>query len=173
VDATIRLITANDSISELTALIRRAYKVLADMGFNYTGAYQDEAMTRARIADGECFVMVDGGKTIGTIVLYPPNNSFPWLDRNSWYAKPNVALCGQFAVEPELQRKGCGARLMDFVEMRAAAQGANELALDTAEGATHLIRYYKNRGYRFMGYIQHEGKTYRSAILSKVVGGSL
>jgi hypothetical protein len=58
VDPAIRLITPDDSIAELTVLIRRAYKTLADMGFNYTGAYQDEAMTRARIADGECYVMI-------------------------------------------------------------------------------------------------------------------
>jgi ribosomal protein S18 acetylase RimI-like enzyme len=86
-----------------------------------------------------------------------------------WYARPGVALCGQFAVAPELQRRGHGSKLMDFVERRAAAIGASELALDTSERADHLIRFYTNRGYRFVEYIQHEGETYRSAIFSKTL----
>jgi hypothetical protein len=58
---------------------------------------------------------------------------------------------------------------MDAVENRDADLGARELALDTAEQAEHLVRYYMNRGYRFIEYIQHEGKTYRSIVLSKAV----
>jgi hypothetical protein len=48
----IRLIQPADSIAELTVVIRRAYKVPADMGFNYTGSNQDEASTRKRAGQG-------------------------------------------------------------------------------------------------------------------------
>jgi GNAT superfamily N-acetyltransferase len=167
VDSTIRRFNSSDSISELTLLIRRAYKQLADMGFNYTGSYQDDEITRQRISRGECYVLVEGGALIGSIMLYPPNEQ-PW-PAQQWYAYPGVASCGQFAVEPRLQRSGRGAKLMDFVENRAAEIGAVELALDTSEGADHLIRFYTDRGYRFVEYIQHEGKTYRSMILSKAL----
>ena len=164
-DSTIRLLEPSDSISELTLLIRRAYKILADMGFNYTGTYQDEATTRERIAEGECYVMLERGKIVGTITLCLP--PFPWAGESNWYGRSGVFCCGQFAVEPELQRAGRGSKLMDFVEHRAATLGATELALDTSEGATHLINFYKTRGYRYIELIQHEGKTYRSVILSK------
>ena len=166
-DFAIRLLESSDSISDLTLLIRRAYKVLADMGFNYTGTYQDEVTTQERIADGECYVMLEGGKIIGTITLCLP--PFRWAGESSWYSRPGVVCCGQFAVEPNLQRAGRGSELMDFIERRAAAIGASEVALDTAEGATHLVNFYKKRGYRFVEHIYHEGKTYRSVILSKSI----
>jgi GNAT superfamily N-acetyltransferase len=167
VDSTIRLITPADSISSLTGLIRRAYKVLGDMGFNYTGTYQDDAITRERIVRGECYVMLESGNIVGTILLYPP--PIPWATAGTWYARTKVACCGQFAVEPNLQRSGRGSKLMEVIEQRAAELGATELALDTSEGATHLIRFYTNRGYRFVEHIHHEGKNYRSSVFSKTL----
>jgi GNAT superfamily N-acetyltransferase len=166
-DLIIRRIDVSDSIAELTLLIRRAYKRLAEMGFNYTGSYQDEDVTRGRIADGECYVMVELGVMTGTITVYPP--PVPWVSKDTWYARAGIATCGQFAVEPALQRSGRGSALMDVAELRARLLGARELALDTAEAAAHLVRFYTNRGYRFIEYIQHEGKTYRSAVFSKTL----
>jgi hypothetical protein len=58
---------------------------------------------------------------------------------------------------------------MEVVEQRAADLGATELALDTSEAATHLIRFYANRRYRFIEHIQHEGKNYRSSVFSKTL----
>ena len=166
-DSTIRLVTPADSIASLTGLIRRAYKALADMGFNYTGTYQDDEITRKRIIGSECYVLVENDHIVGTILLYPP--PLQWGPVGSWYARPNIACCGQFAVEPNLQRSGRGSRLMEVVEQRAGELGATELALDTSEGATHLIRFYTNRGYRFIEHIHHEGKNYRSAVFSKTL----
>ena len=163
----IRRIDSSDSISTLTLLIRRAYKQLAEMGFNYTGSYQDDETTQTRISTGECYVLLENGVLVGTITRYPPNGQ-PW-PAQEWYAQPGVASCGQFAVDPYLQRNGRGSELMDFVERRASEIGAKELALDTSEGANHLIRFYTKRGYRFIEYIQHAGKTYRSVILSKAL----
>jgi len=87
----------------------------------------------------------------------------PWLER------PDVAHLGQFAVDPDLQKLGLGARLMDTVEMRARSQNAKEIALDTAEPAAHLIAWYSRRGYRFIEYARWRGKKYRSVIMSKTL----
>jgi GNAT superfamily N-acetyltransferase len=163
----IRLFTSADSISELTLLIRRAYKGLADLGFNYTGAYQDESITLARIKDGQCYVLIQDSVLIGTITIRL--HSAYYAEKLEWFRRKDVAMCGQFAVDPDQQRKGLGSKLMDFVEQRACELGALELALDTAEGALHLVRLYTRRGYRFIGFIQHHGKTYRSMVLSKTL----
>ena len=56
---------------------------------------------------------------------------------------------------------------MNIVEQRAKSEGAVELSLDTAEGAKHLIKYYKQRGFRFIDYVKWEVTNYRSVILSK------
>src|SRR2546423_1628472 len=61
----IRELAASDSISDLTALIRRAYKSLADLGLNYTGSYQDDQTTRERICGAECYVLEVGARLAG------------------------------------------------------------------------------------------------------------
>jgi len=70
-------------------------------------------------------------------------------------------------VEPQVQSRGIGSRLLDHVERRAKALGAAELSCDTAEPAKHLIEFYNRRGYRFIQYAQWKSTNYRSVILSK------
>jgi GNAT superfamily N-acetyltransferase len=60
-----------------------------------------------------------------------------------------------------------GSRLLRHAEERARELGAREIALDTAEGAAHLVRYYEARGYAPAGHVRFEGKTCRSVVLSK------
>ncbi|MEA2991165.1 MAG: hypothetical protein QOD40_85 [Alphaproteobacteria bacterium] len=161
---TIRSISPSDSIEELAALLHRSYATLGKMGLNYTAVDQTLEVTLSRMKGGVCLVATDAnGRIIGTAMFYPHGRSgdTPWFDR------PEVAKCGQLAVDPPFQERGIGARLMDAVEDAARAAGASEIALDTAESATHLIDWYGRRGYRFIEYAQWEGKCYRSVILSK------
>jgi GNAT superfamily N-acetyltransferase len=161
----IRPIGPDDSIEELTALLHRSYAVLGDMGLNYTAVDQSAEVTRKRLAHGIGLAAVDAqGRIVGTVLFHSPERS----DGGSpWLARPEVAHFGQLAVEPALQRRGIGARLMQAVEDKARAAGATELALDTAEPAKHLIDWYARRGYRFIEYAQWRGKRYRSVIMSK------
>ncbi|MGE4064138.1 MAG: GNAT family N-acetyltransferase [Rhodospirillaceae bacterium] len=81
---------------------------------------------------------------------------------------PNV---GSLVVSPSRQRRGIGTALMAWSEERARSNGAKEIALDTSEGASHLIRWYTALGYREVDIVQWQGKTYRSLILSKTLDG--
>ena len=103
------------------------------------------------------------GAIVGTVTLKSIENT----KGSPWYDRADVAAFGQFAVRPDLQRKGIGARLMDKVEGRARELGVAELALDTSERASGLITMYQSRGYRFIEYAQWEITNYRSVILSK------
>ncbi|MCK6459389.1 MAG: GNAT family N-acetyltransferase [Planctomycetes bacterium] len=159
----IRRLGPADSLEELTLLLHRAYSVLGGMGFNYTAVDQPVERTRERALDGECYVAIEDGRLAGTVTLGlvdamadPPE-----------YGRPGMAYVTQFAVEPALQGKGLGSRLLRHVEERARELGAREIALDTAEGATHLIRYYEARGYSGIGRVRFGGKTYRSIVLGK------
>jgi GNAT superfamily N-acetyltransferase len=162
----IRPLGADDDVEALTALLHRAYAALGAMGLNYTAVDQTSEVTHKRIADGLGLAAIDaGGRIVGTLVFYPPGkqSGSPWLKR------PEVAHFGQFGVEPALQKRGIGSRLMDAVEDMARAASARELALDTAEPALHLIDLYARRGYRFIEYAQWRGKRYRSVIMSKTL----
>jgi GNAT superfamily N-acetyltransferase len=104
------------------------------------------------------------GQMVGTVTYYPqpPSDSLhPATD------KAAVGYFGQLAVSRSAQGSGLGARLLDWVEQKAAQDGKREIACDTAEGALHLVAYYTKRGYRCVGYQQWPHAVYRSVILSK------
>jgi GNAT superfamily N-acetyltransferase len=159
----IRALAESDSIEALTILLHRAYAGLAALGFNYTAVDQTSEETRSRIKNGRCFVAELDDKIVGTIMFYPPGTG----GGCPWYDNPKVAKIGQFGVDPGLQGHGIGARLLEHVEAEAIAAGIGEIALDTAEGADHLVAWYGRCGYRFVEHAQWQGKVYRSMILSK------
>jgi ribosomal protein S18 acetylase RimI-like enzyme len=160
-----RLLSSDDSIEELTQLLNKSYKVLADMGLKYVAATQDYRITLNRIKYSyKCYIGMYKDKIASTISLYSPKLS----DKSSWYSKDFVAKIGQFAVAPELQKYGIGSKMMDIVEEEARRiKNVRELALDTAETAHHLIDFYKKRGYIYVETIQWDETNYKSAVLSK------
>ena len=162
---TIRQLSNTDSLEDLTKLLHRAYKVLADMGLKYVATYQTIDTTRDRLKNGTCFVAELDGRIVATALYRKPGQA----KGCEFYQRPDVAHISQMGVEPDLQRKGIGAKLMRYVEDVAARDGASKLALDTAEPATHLIEWYERLGYRFIEYIDWDITNYRSVIMSKAV----
>ena len=164
--AILRPLAETDSLAELTELLHRAYAALARSGLRFLGSWQDEEVTRRRVASCECWVAELNGRIIATATLRPPGRSAG----TPWYQRRDVAVMGQFAVEPDLQGSGLGTALLQQLEVRAHALGVRHLAVDTAEGATRLIQYYERLGYVFVEYVQWEVTNYRSVVLSKPIG---
>ena len=166
----VKLFSEDDSIEELTGLIRNAYRQLADLGFRYWATHQSAEDTRERISKGECFVVkTDAHRLIATITLNYPKNTTGC----SWYDTSDVASFGQFAVAPGHQKNGIGSLLLQKVENRAKELGVKELSCDTAIGATHLIEMYRKKGFRKVGTADWEMTNYISVILSKSLNESL
>lgn len=161
-DFEIRLLHPDDSLHELTTLLHRSYRRLADMGFNYTAVTQTVEVTRERIEGNECYVALVGGRIVGTglLILDRP-------DEPAWASQEGVAYAGQLGVEPEFRHLGIGAALMDAIENRARELGYRAIGGDTSEGADYLIRFYTGRGFEIVGHHQWRGKTYRSVVLAK------
>lgn len=162
----IRQLLPSDSIAELTALLHKAYGRLARMGLRYMATHQSEDMTRERVSQGTCLVAIVDGRLCGTILF----RNCEQTRGCSWYDRPEVASLAQFAVDPALQARGIGLDLLESVEALAVASGAREIALDTAEPATHLVGWYGRLGYRFVEHAQWSHTNYRSVILSKALG---
>ena len=159
----IRPLAGTDSVAEITQLLHRAYKQLADMGLRYMATHQDSEITVKRLRSGHSFVAEIDGRIIGTITCYDSENTkgSPYLD------KEGVGHLGQLGVEPSLQGRGIGRQLFVKAENHAREIGLQELALDTAESATHLIKWYQRLGYRFIEYVQWDTTNYRSVVLGK------
>lgn len=160
----IRELHPDDSIPAITALLHEAYAPLSAMGLRFMATHQDDSVTADRLHRGLAYVATLDGVIVGTITLYAPGGQTYACE---WYGRPAVFRFGQFAVRPDLQRQGLGLRLMQTIEQRAFAGGGTELALDTAEDATHLRRWYEAIGYRFIQFMSWEDTNYRSVILSK------
>jgi GNAT superfamily N-acetyltransferase len=159
----------SDSIDDLTILLNKAYKSLADAGFRYVASYQDSKITLDRIKNAACFIGTINEKIVATISYYDPANThYP-----KWQEDAVVAHFGQFAVDPSFQGSGIGNRMLAHVEDLAKHNNVDELALDTAENAAHLVSYYNRKGYRFVTYVQWKETNYRSVILSKQLADHL
>jgi GNAT superfamily N-acetyltransferase len=156
-----------DSLDEITNILHRAYARLAEMGFNYVAATQSTVVTQERLIAGIPYVARRNNCIIGAITYYPtvPND----IEEPNYYKNKDIAHFGQFAVAPEMQKRSIGNKLVEFIEAYALRDGKQELACDTADGAIHLIDYYKRRGYRSIGYHQWQHACYRSIILSKTL----
>jgi GNAT superfamily N-acetyltransferase len=153
----------SDSVEELTDLLHKAYKRLADMGLNFVATDQNVEYTRRYLEKGKCFVMSDGEKLAGTVFYYTKM----WDDAPDIFKDKDTVLFGKFAVLPELQRLGLGRRLMDFVEAHARENGKSQIVLDTSEKAYHLIDYYNKRGYEYVHHWQWPVVNYRSVVMCK------
>lgn len=166
----IRPLHSSDSMEELTELLHRAYKELADAGLEYGAAKQDAERTAQRVGQGQCWVAESDGRLVGTITFMDASQTKGFLGSR----RTDVASFCQFAVEPRLQGSGIGSLLLNTVEHSAIESGAAELACNTASRAKRLIRMYLRRGYRAVGYVSWTGTNFYSLILSKDLrpGGS-
>jgi len=160
---TIRQWCHDDDISRITDVLHRAYAQLADLGFKYHATWQGDEVTLKRLSKGVSYLALDNDLIVGTITLSVPPN----VSGCDWYDRGDVASFGQFGVDPNYQKYGIGSKLLETVETETRKRQLPNLALDTAEGAKHLIDLYGRRGYEFVGYANWDITNYRSVILNK------
>ena len=164
-DVEVRRWHNSDDIQAITNLLHRAYAPLAEQGFRYHATWQDADVTLHRLTTGVPFIAHVDQAIVGTVTLYVP----PSVSGCEWYNRGDVAYFGQFAVDPDLQGRGIGSRLLDAVEAEAIDRNIPNLGVDTAENATQLIEMYEKRGFEFVGYADFEITNYRSVVMNKVL----
>ena len=153
-------------VPEITSFLHTAYAPLAVRGMKFLATHQDDAMTLKRLARGHALLVENkAGEIIGTVTLYPPAPD----STCELYRENDVYVLGQFAVHPELQRAGLGARMVDWCTDKTRAKGGQRLALDTSEHADHLIAWYDKLGFRFVQHTRWDVVNYRSVVMAKTV----
>jgi len=167
---TIRPFDRRDDLVALTALLHRSYAPLAAAGMHFVASHQSVATTRERVhgTGTTCLVAVtEAGVVVGTIsVTGPRAGGVGYPGGPPWYQRPDVAVAGQYAVEPSSQGRGIGRRLLSAAVDLARDRGAAELACDTSERAADLITMYERRGFRHVDAVDWEETNYRSVVLS-------
>ncbi len=142
--------------------MNRAYAALGEAGFRYVATWQDDEITRRRVEAGVTFLAFAGDELVGTISFYEKHRG-----PCEYYKREGVTYFGMFGVAPDRQGGGIGSLLLDRVEQEAAARGARELALDTAEGAERLVALYEGRGYGIVDRVDWPATNYISVIMAK------
>ncbi|NUO50952.1 MAG: GNAT family N-acetyltransferase [Polyangiaceae bacterium] len=163
----VRRLRSTDSFEELTHLLHRAYAPLAAAGMRFFATHQTVRDTKDRALLGECYVIDDGKRLLGTITLKHPARAGASPGRVSLYNRPDVCVFNQLGVEPSLKGRGLGRLLMETVEKRAVNLGARGIACDTAETAEELRATYERRGFVFAEHVQWDETNYRSVVLVK------
>ncbi|MBL8059707.1 MAG: GNAT family N-acetyltransferase [Chthonomonas sp.] len=160
----IREVNETDSISEITALLHRAYDRNTRAGLRFNACHQNDDRTLSRLSDGAGLIMLRNGRIVGTLALC----LFEDLPYGTFHPEGRVASFGQFAIEPEFQAFGLGDLLIRRAEKIAKAAGADYLSLDTAQPAKGLITYYQQRGFEIVGEVDYRpGTNYISWVLAK------
>ena len=154
----VRLVQSQD-VPALRILLNRAYKRLSDMGLNFNATFQDDELTRIGLVDGRSFVLEHRSEIVGTVKL----REFNAVDQR------RCLYVSRFAVQPELQGNGLGLFLLRLAERIARREGYVCMQLDTAQPASHLLRFYQSYGFQIVRPIYYEGKTYVSWILEKTL----
>jgi len=156
----LRLVLADNShVAELRRLVNTAYQGLAMMGLNFTGTYQDEALTQERMQGKEVHLAYLADELVGTVSLEDT------VDDDG----ERVLYLGQLAVLPAWQGHGLGRVLLRLAEKRAKEIGIRRIQLDTAVPAIHLVRFYESENYIIVDTARWEGKTYQSYIMEKTL----
>jgi len=164
-DIVVRRWTIDDNVTEITSILHKAYAQLADLGFRYYATWQGDDVTLQRLSSGISYLALYGDQIVGTITLRVP----PDVSGCSWYDRGDVASFGQFGVDPDFQKHGIGSLLLNMVENETKKLGIPNLALDTAEGADHLVKLYRKKGYQSVGFADWDVTNYRSIILNKAL----
>ncbi len=165
----IRPFVETDSIEDLTDLIHSAYAELGAMGLQYWGTHQKPKDTLERISKGIGLVAEIDGAIVGTLALHPPEAD----SEVAVYRDQHTNKLTQFAVDPAKRGVGIGRALHSHAVEIARGKGATRVALDTAEGATHLIAMYSAWGYQHVGYCDYRPFTnYRSVVMVLTLGAA-
>lgn len=148
----------------LTDLLHAAYAELGAMGLNYTAVDQGVETTVMRAQAGQCWIVEDEGRLVGTLTMsFPPLPDLQRLTPEA--AVPQRAWLNQVAVSPAIRGKGIASHLWGKGRKWAVARGATSVGVDTAIPASHLVALYSAWGFKHADIIHHEGKVYDSVVM--------
>ncbi len=134
-------------------LTRRAYGENVPMGFRFVAVRQTMNGLLRDWRQGILWKALLDGALAGTIRLTPRPQGWLYVNR----------LC----VDPPLQGRGLGARLMAFAEGEARRRGLLSVRLDTAMGFAPLVDWYRRQGYVIVSAAKYTDVPHFSVILEK------
>ena len=156
----IRERTEDISFEEIAKLVRDAYSVWDEKGYNYAARYYTAEDIERVSQGGTVLVAVADGKAVGVIIYYLGRKYKELGTTNSVHA--HVA-----AVNAEYKGQNIGRRLFEKVFEEAQKTGCGEYVADTCAKNKQLLDWYKRMGCNIVSYTSHPNTSYYSAIFLK------
>jgi GNAT superfamily N-acetyltransferase len=163
---TVRRFEPSDNAA-LTAMLHRAYAELGERGLNFTAVDQSEEVTGARAAAGACWVMVDNGEIVASVVMTLPGNEKTLGTLTAQARVPARVWLNQLGVDPRHRGKGYARVMRDVGFEWSRQQGMTSVGLTTALPAEHLVAMYSGWGFAGVDEVQWPGKSYRSIVMAR------
>lgn len=156
-DISIRKATEKDA-PELRALIRDAmesYRKDSGIPVGLLESLNESVESVAhRIRHGNCLVLCDGSRIIGTVTLTFPVNavkySFSDYTEELLSSLSNVGYISRLAVADSARKTGLGLLLMRSALNEAASAGAEHVLLHTAAENRRMKDFYFSLGFRLL-----------------------
>ena len=128
------------------------------------GKHPTDETLRTYIANGEMYVLTDGGKTAGmAAVVMSQGKDYESVSWERKLENDRVATIHLLAVCPEYQGKHLGGRLLEEIARLAARNGKEAIRLDVLESNLPARRMYEKAGYSYRGkqrlYAENTGWT--------------
>jgi GNAT superfamily N-acetyltransferase len=148
------------------ALYRRVVAAMHAVGFmQWNDAYPNIDYLHRDIAEGTAWGgWLDGN--LAAVATIDGNQSQEYEPMPFEFGEPYMVV-HRLAVDPEIQRRGLAARMMDFAEQQARENGCPAMRLDTCEDNKAALALYGNRGYIRRGTCHFPGRTYTFIVMEK------
>lgn len=135
----IRLATLDDA-ERLQYITYEAYSTIRELNLSWPAANAGLTQIKDNITQNECYVLEVDGQIAATITLSKSDEvkGLTHLPFIKW-----------FAVDPDLQYKGYGSKLLNYVENTIIRdkEGEPAVTLGTSEKHPWLLPMYERRGY--------------------------
>lgn len=141
-DLILRDANASDKDAIETITVAAYVQYAERMGPLWQVYLQDIQETLAEPEPAEQIVAEQGGKVVGTVLLYPAGEAF---EGTADQAAPEVRL---LAVPPEARGLGVGKALMEECLRRARASGVKAVTLHTNEIMAVAMAMYERMGFQ-------------------------
>lgn len=144
-------------LSDLPALMdltRACIAAMRSLGIEqWDEIYPAEPHHAADIAAGTLWLLEDGGRLIGSLVL--DETLDPLWEGLDWQLNEGrIAAVHRLMIHPSEQGRGLAKLCMEFAEARAGMKGFSALRLDTFTQNPAAVALYEKRGFRRCGTAQ-------------------
>ena len=146
---------AEDDLPAILEIVRQAKNYLRRHRVDqWQGEYPAEAVFRADIARGECYVLDYDGEVAGMFTLSAqPEPAYAALTDGKWRSGEDYCVLHRNAVRADFRGTGVSDTMLQAVEALTRQRGCTAVRVDTHRKNKGQLRLLKAHGYRYCGNI--------------------